>query len=92
MYATRIRLVHWIPRASSLTRDADSGGMQTDGLREIVITAPDAEGAVLDRREARVAVRTRTALVEAVVRRVREEHPHDVPGVVALPIVAANRR
>jgi periplasmic divalent cation tolerance protein len=48
------------------------------------------DGEVRDTREARVAVRTRIPLVEAVIRRVREEHPYEVPGVVALPIVAAN--
>ena len=47
-------------------------------------------GEVHDTREARVAVRTRIALVEAIVERVRAEHPYEVPGVVALPIIAAN--
>jgi periplasmic divalent cation tolerance protein len=47
-------------------------------------------GEVYDTREARVAVRTRIALVDVIVHRVRQEHPYEVPGVVALPIIAAN--
>jgi len=47
-------------------------------------------GEIHDAREARVAVRTRISLVEAIIERVRAEHPYEVPGVVALPIIAAN--
>lgn len=47
-------------------------------------------GEVYDVTEARVAFRTRTALVPAIVERTRAEHPYEVPGVVAVPIVAAN--
>ncbi len=48
------------------------------------------DGAVQDDPEARVALHTRTALVDAIVARVNAEHPYDVPCVIALPIVAAN--
>ena len=48
------------------------------------------DGAVRDDPEARVALHTRTALVEAIVARADAEHPYDVPCVIALPVVAAN--
>jgi periplasmic divalent cation tolerance protein len=48
------------------------------------------DGAVQDDPEARVALHTRTALVERIVERANAEHPYDVPCVLALPIVAGN--
>ncbi len=48
------------------------------------------EGAVQDELEARVALHTRAALVDAVVARVVELHPYDVPCVLALPVLAGN--
>ena len=48
------------------------------------------DGAVQDDPEARVALHTRTDLVDAIVTRTNAEHPYDVPCVIALPIVAAN--
>ena len=48
------------------------------------------DGAVRDDPEARVALHTRTALVDAIVARADAEHPYDVPCVIALPVVAAN--
>lgn len=48
------------------------------------------DGAVQDDPEARVALHTRTALVDAIVARANAEHPYDVPCVIALPVVAAN--
>lgn len=45
------------------------------------------EGRVEDGTEARVALHTRAALVPAVVARVRELHPYDVPCVLALPVL-----
>ena len=48
------------------------------------------DGAVQDDPEARVALHTRTDLVNAIVARTNAEHPYDVPCVIALPIVAAN--
>lgn len=47
-------------------------------------------GDVYDTHEARVAVRTRIELVDAIIDRTRAEHPYEVPGIVALPIIAAN--
>jgi periplasmic divalent cation tolerance protein len=48
------------------------------------------DGAVQDDPEARVALHTRTALVDRIVARAGAEHPYDVPCVIALPVVAAN--
>jgi periplasmic divalent cation tolerance protein len=48
------------------------------------------DGAVQDDPEARVALHTRTALVDAIVARANAEHPYDVPCVIALPVVASN--
>jgi periplasmic divalent cation tolerance protein len=48
------------------------------------------DGAVQDEPEARVALHTRTALVDRIVERANAEHPYDVPCVMALPVVAAN--
>ena len=47
-------------------------------------------GAVHDEPEARVALHTRQALVPAIVERTRELHTHDVPCVIALPLVGGN--
>ena len=48
------------------------------------------DGAVQDDPEARVALHTRTGLVDAIVARANAEHPYDVPCVIALPVVAGN--
>ena len=48
------------------------------------------DGAVHDTVEARVAFRTRTALLPRIIDRTRAVHPYEVPSVVALPILAAN--
>lgn len=48
------------------------------------------DGAVQDDPEARVALHTRTGLVEEIVRRANDVHPYDVPCVIALPILAGN--
>jgi periplasmic divalent cation tolerance protein len=45
-----------------------------------------------DRPEARAAVHTRTALVPRIIERLNAEHPYEVPGVFALPIVATSPR
>ena len=47
-------------------------------------------GEVHDDREVVVIAKTREALVEALVARVKELHSYDCPCVVALPIVAGN--
>jgi periplasmic divalent cation tolerance protein len=48
------------------------------------------DGAVQDEPEARVALHTRLSLVDRIVRRADEEHPYDVPCVLALPITGGN--
>jgi periplasmic divalent cation tolerance protein len=48
------------------------------------------EGAVHDEGEARVALHTRRALVDAIVERTTAEHSYDVPCVIALPLAAGN--
>jgi periplasmic divalent cation tolerance protein len=48
------------------------------------------DGAVQDGTEARVALHTRRALVDAIVARTRELHPYEVPCVIALPLVGGN--
>lgn len=47
-------------------------------------------GTVEDTTEARVAIRTRTALIPQIIARARAVHPYEVPSVVAIPIIAAN--
>ena len=48
------------------------------------------EGDIHDEPEARVALHTRRSLVPAIVARVGELHPYDVPCVIALPLVGGN--
>lgn len=48
------------------------------------------DDAVQDDPEARVALHTRTALVDEIVSRTNALHPYDVPCVIALPILAGN--
>jgi periplasmic divalent cation tolerance protein len=48
------------------------------------------QGQLYDHIEARAAIRTRTALVPAIIDRLDDEHPNDVPGVFAVPIVATS--
>jgi periplasmic divalent cation tolerance protein len=45
------------------------------------------QGQLYDRTESRAAIHTRTALVPTIIERLHGEHPYDVPGVFALPIV-----
>lgn len=49
------------------------------------------EGKLTEDREIIVMAKTRTALVEQAIARVRELHSYTVPCVVALPIVGGNR-
>ena len=51
----------------------------------------DWRGELVERTEARAAVRTRTSLVPAIVARLDVAHPYDVPGIVAFPIVATSQ-
>ncbi|MGK5441114.1 divalent-cation tolerance protein CutA [Micromonospora sp. URMC 105] len=48
------------------------------------------QGSVHDEPEARVALHTRASLVEAITARVNEEHPYEVPCVIALPVADGN--
>lgn len=48
------------------------------------------QGRVHDETEARVALHTRSSLVPEIVRRARLEHPDEVPGLLALPVVGGN--
>jgi len=48
------------------------------------------QGRVEDRSEARVALHTRRSLVPEIVRIVNQEHPYQVPCVVAWPIMNGN--
>jgi periplasmic divalent cation tolerance protein len=48
------------------------------------------DGAVQDETEARVALHTRRALVDAIVARTDELHAYDVPCVLALPVTHGN--
>lgn len=63
-----------------------AGSHHTEQIRSIYPW----RGEIHDTTEARVAFRTRTVLVPAIVERTRAAHPYEVPGVVALPIIAAN--
>jgi periplasmic divalent cation tolerance protein len=47
-------------------------------------------GEIHDRPEARVTLRTRRSLVKRIVERARDEHPYEVPSVVAVPIIDGN--
>jgi periplasmic divalent cation tolerance protein len=47
-------------------------------------------GQLVDRAEARASVRTRTTLVARIAERLDRDHPYEVPGIVALPIVASS--
>lgn len=48
------------------------------------------DDAIQDDAEARVALHTRLSLVPRIVERADDEHPYDVPCVIALPVVAGN--
>ena len=48
------------------------------------------EGRLYDRTESRAAIHTRTNLVPKIIERLDDEHPYEVPGVFALPIVATS--
>jgi len=48
------------------------------------------EGQLYDRTEARVALHTRRSLVEAIIEKTNQDHPYQVPCVIATAIVAGN--
>jgi periplasmic divalent cation tolerance protein len=45
---------------------------------------------VQDMIEARVALHTRTALVDRIIAELRARHPYEVPGIWAIPIIAGS--
>jgi periplasmic divalent cation tolerance protein len=47
-------------------------------------------GEVIERTEGRASLHTRTVLVERIVERVKAQHPYEVPGISARPIIAGN--
>jgi periplasmic divalent cation tolerance protein len=48
------------------------------------------QGSLEDEHETRVALHTRSSLVDAIVARTLADHPYEVPCVIALPISRAN--
>jgi periplasmic divalent cation tolerance protein len=48
------------------------------------------QGQVVERTEGRASLHTRTVLVEQIVERVKAEHPYEVPGISARPIIDGN--
>ena len=48
------------------------------------------QGAVHDEQEARVALHTRASLVDLITVRANEEHPYEVPCVIAMPVAQGN--
>jgi periplasmic divalent cation tolerance protein len=48
------------------------------------------EGTIHDDHETRVALHTRSSLVQAVIDRTRQAHPYDVPCILAIPVEAGN--
>ena len=48
------------------------------------------DGAIHDDREMRVALHTRSSLVQHIIDRSGQSHPYDVPCVLALPVQAGN--
>ena len=48
------------------------------------------QGAIQEEREVRVALHTRTELVDTIIERVRQAHPYDVPCVLFLPVINGN--
>jgi periplasmic divalent cation tolerance protein len=48
------------------------------------------QGKIEDRSEARVALHTRMTLLPAIIERTKAQHPYQVPGIVALPIIGGS--
>ena len=47
-------------------------------------------GEIFERAEGRASLHTRASLVDAIVWRVKEAHPYEVPGISTRPIVGGN--
>ncbi|HYI57790.1 MAG TPA: divalent-cation tolerance protein CutA [Microlunatus sp.] len=48
------------------------------------------QSGIQEERELRVALHTRTSLVDNIIERVRSAHPYDVPCLLALPVINGN--
>lgn len=48
------------------------------------------EGEIHDDAEARVALHTRRGLLGRIIAETTQQHPYQVPGVIALPIIDGN--
>lgn len=48
------------------------------------------QGVLHDETETRAALHTRASLVPAIVERTDAEHPYEVPGIIAVPILASS--
>jgi periplasmic divalent cation tolerance protein len=48
------------------------------------------QGVIHDHAEARVALHTRRSLVNTIIAETNREHPYEVPGLIALPILDGN--
>jgi periplasmic divalent cation tolerance protein len=48
------------------------------------------KGEVHERTEGRASLHTKVSLVDAIVARVKEAHPYEVPGISARPITTGN--
>lgn len=48
------------------------------------------QGVVYDEQEARVALHTRAALIPRIVAAANEQHPYEVPCVIATPVISGN--
>jgi periplasmic divalent cation tolerance protein len=48
------------------------------------------QGVIEDAAEARVALHTRRSLVPEIVAKANQEHPYEVPCVIALPLIDGN--
>ena len=48
------------------------------------------DGTIRDDHETRVALHTRSSLVQALIDRTRKAHPYEVPCILAIPVEAAN--
>ena len=47
-------------------------------------------GQIYDISEARVAIHTRASLLQEIIERTNNEHPYEVPCVIALPVADGN--
>lgn len=48
------------------------------------------QGSVHERHEGRASLHTQRAQIPEIVRRAREQHPYEVPGISARPIIDGN--